>query len=66
MYPYNELMTPLQQTQNQIQSLLNMNNPMMPQSETHTIKINGRAGAEALVLSPNSDILVLDQNNPMP
>lgn len=66
MYPYDSLTAPpFGQAQSQIQNLMNMNKSLMPQVETHTIKVNGRAGAEALTLSPNSDILVLDQNDPI-
>lgn len=32
------------------------------QTETHTPKVNGRAGAEMFQLPPNSDVLALDQN----
>ena len=34
-------------------------------SEHHTVKVNGRAGAESYNLPPNSDELLLDMNNPV-
>ena len=35
------------------------------QQERHTVKVNGRAGAEAYNLPPNSDELLLDLNDPI-
>ena len=58
MYPYD------QQTelQNSISKLLM---PQTQQQPVHTIKVNGRPGAENVTLPPDSDILVLDQNEPI-
>ena len=39
--------------------------PTQSQPERHAVKVNGRAGAEAYTLPPNSDELLLDLNNPI-
>lgn len=50
MYPYDtQLQTALLNSVNQ-------------QASVHTPRVNGRAGAEAYNLGPNSDVLLLDQN----
>ena len=33
--------------------------------QTHTVKVNGRAGAEAYVMAPDSDIILLDETQPV-
>ena len=57
MYPYGQ--TP-QEIQEQISKML------MPQQQQqasiHTVKVNGRAGAEAYNMPPNSDTILLDMN----
>lgn len=68
MYPYDSGTTPYQQSQqfiqNQLQQMLNQQ-PSQQQQAIHTTKVNGRAGAEAFYLPPNSDTLLLDMNNPI-
>ena len=59
---YNPYDTP--QMQDQLQRLL-MPQLQPQQQSTHVTKVNGRAGAEAFNLPPNSDILLLDMNEPI-
>lgn len=65
MYPYDS--NPYQQSQNLIQNqLLQSLNPTPQQPiQRHVTKVNGRAGAEAFSLSPNSDDILLDMNDPI-
>lgn len=37
-------------------------NQMVPQAQIHTPKVNGREGANSFNMPPNSDALLLDQN----
>ena len=47
------------------QEILQNLSKSMPQQEVHSVKVNGRAGAEAFSLPPNSDDILLDQNDPI-
>ena len=62
MFPYDSNNMYQQQIQNQLQSMLN--NPT-GQASIHTVKVNGRAGAESFQMPPNSDALLLDVNEPI-
>lgn len=67
MYPYGNT-SPYQQSQDQIQNQLRqmlISQPMNNVSEMHTVKVNGRSGAESFNMPPNSDVLLLDMNNPI-
>ena len=60
MYQYG--MNDVPQIQNQLQQmLLTQNN----QSPMHTVKVNGRAGADSFNMPPNSDTILLDMNDPI-
>ena len=63
MYPYDS--SPYNQNviQDQLKSMLTQT--PQPQMEIHVTKVNGRAGADAFNLPPNSDDVVLDMNNPI-
>lgn len=61
MYPYDNSQ---QLFQNQLLQSLNQQ-PQIQPPQRHVTKVNGRAGAEAFSLSPNSDDILLDMNNPM-
>lgn len=52
--------------QNQLAQMLTqqISQPVLKQEE-HTVKVNGRPGAEAYQLSPNSDKLLLDSTAPI-
>lgn len=50
-----------QQTNQLLQTMLNN----QPQASTHIVKVNGRPGAEAFKMLPNSDILLLDETAPI-
>ena len=54
MYPYNQNLN-----QNLYQQLL------QPMQQQDVVKVNGRGGAEAYQLAPNSSILLLDTTAPM-
>ena len=57
MYPYD---SQLSVAQDQLAKL------MTPQNQPiHVVKVNGRAGAETYNLPPNSDIILLDLNDPI-
>jgi hypothetical protein len=62
MYPYDSGVTNAlqQQTNDLIKSFQQQIVPQ--QAERHTVKVNGRAGAESYNLPPNSDELLLDMN----
>ena len=55
MFPYD--VTP--QTQEQLKNLMM---PQLQQQPIHTVKVNGRAGAESYTMPPNSDTILLDMN----
>lgn len=57
MFPYDS-----PQLQDQLQKLLM---PQTQQASVHVTKVNGRAGAEAYILAPNSDTVLLDMNDPI-
>ena len=61
-----EVMNPYQQSQQDIQKQLQqlMSATGAP-TEIHVTKVNGRAGAEAYNMPPNSDDLLLDMNDPI-
>ena len=64
MYPYDNLSQAQQLFQNQIlQSIAPGNQPQAP--ERHVVKVNGIEGANAFNMPPNSDDILLDQNNPL-
>ena len=50
---------------NQLAQLLTQQMGTGVSQEEHTVKVNGRPGAEALILAPNSDKLVLDSSAPI-
>ena len=59
MWPYDN--NPYAQ---QVQNLLSQQiQPTVQQPQIHTPKVNGRNGAEAFSLAPNSDVLLLDMND---
>ena len=59
MFPYDQ-----PQLQDQLQKIL-MPQLQPQQQSIHGTKVNGRAGAEAFNLPPNSDTILLDMNNPI-
>lgn len=64
MFPYDNI-TP-QATMGQLQDQLNgIMRSTGQQVSRHVVKVNGRAGAESYVLAPNSDDILLDQNEPI-
>ena len=42
-----------------------MNNNLHPASQNQIIKVNGRGGAEAYQMAPNSQILLIDETQPL-
>ena len=50
--------------QNQLAQMLTQQ-ISQPRQEEHTVKVNGRPGAEAYQLAPNSDKLLLDSSAPI-
>jgi hypothetical protein len=61
MYPYDFANNSNPQLQNLIAQSLQAQQPAQ-QASVHTPKVNGRNGADAFYLPPNSDTLVLDMN----
>lgn len=61
MYPYDTQMA-YPQLQDQIMKSIM---PQQTLQSVHVVKVNGRAGAESYQLPPNSDILLLDMNDPI-
>ena len=59
MYPYDSNL------QDQLAKLLVGNTLMQQQTPIHTVKVNGRGGAESYNMPPNSDTVLLDQNSPL-
>ena len=53
------------QLQDQLQRLLMPQLQQPQQASVHVTKVNGRAGAEAFNMPPNSDGILLDQNDPI-
>ncbi len=52
--------------QNQLASmLLGQNTQSQQQAQRHITKVNGRAGADAYNMPPNSDDILLDMNSPI-
>lgn len=51
----------------QMRSMMNQNmiNQNMPQTTSKIDRVNGREGAEAYFLMPNSEVLLLDTTNPI-
>ena len=62
MYPYDTVPT-VPQLQEQISKMLSPNTQQ--QASIHTIRVNGRAGADAFSMPPNSDTILLDMNEPI-
>lgn len=61
MYPYDTQMAYPQIQEQLMKSIM----PQQNQQATHVVKVNGKAGAESYQLPPNSDILLLDMNDPI-
>lgn len=63
MWPYDPNVNPYTQ---QVQNLLSQQlQSQSAQSQIHTPKVNGRGGAEAFSMPANSDVLLLDLNEPL-
>ena len=62
MYPYN---TPSQSQAMFQNQLLQSIAPTQPVMSRHVTKVNGRAGAEAFSMPPDSDDILLDLNDPI-
>ena len=62
MFPYDNQSQSQALFQNQ---LLQSIAPTQPVTSRHVTKVNGRAGAEAFSLPPNSDDILLDLNDPI-
>ena len=68
MFPYDTgTANPYQQQMNDILMKSLQGGQALPgqATEHHTVKVNGRAGAESYNLPPNSDDLLLDMNSPI-
>ena len=64
MYPYDSNL--YQQSENLMQNKLSqLLSPTPQQMQKHVVKVNGRAGADSYQLAPNSDDILLDQNDPI-
>ena len=64
MFPYDTDTSPYQQMlQNQFRGLMTPPQQNQSMAGKHTVKVNGRGGAEAYYLPPNSDDLLLDMND---
>ena len=62
MFPYDNQSQSQALFQNQ---LLQSIAPTQPVTQKHVTKVNGRAGAEAFSMPPNSDDILLDLNDPI-
>ena len=62
-YPFNIGDASTQLNQDILKTFQNTLDPK--QQEHHTVKVNGRAGAEAYKIAPNSDEILLDLNAPI-
>ena len=61
MFPYNTDIPGLNKQANDLLQSFQKN--MCVSAERHTVKVNGRAGAEAYQLPPNSDEILIDLND---
>lgn len=69
MFPYDNTPNPYQQSQeliqNQLRQLMTPQSAANNQTARHIVKVNGRTGAEAYYLPPNSDDILMDLNDPI-
>ena len=63
MFPYDNNGQAQALFQNQL--LQSITPQPMQQAQKHVVKVNGRAGADSFALPPNSDDILLDQNEPV-
>ena len=62
MFPYDNSPATYNQLQDQLQNMLRTTGQQIAH---HVVKVNGRAGAESFAMAPNSDDILLDQNEPI-